>query len=131
MLLICVKKNSYVWRENKNGKPCKKKAKFFKNDKYYCKICARDKKFKIPTPEFKNKKLKNLNLLWGEFATNKLNIKYDKKVKTELFDLVIENIDINYFNFIEKIQTKDFNLVTYGRNLKKLKNFLKIQRLIV
>ena len=53
-----------------------------------------DKKFKIPTPEFKKQKIKKLKFTHlKEFATNKLNIKYDKKVKkTELFDLVIENI---------------------------------------
>ena len=118
---LCKEKIHMCGEKNKNGKPCKKKAKFFKNEKYYCKICARDKKFKIPTPEFKKQKIKKLKFTpLKQFATNKLNIKYDKKVKkTELFDLVIENIDINYFNFIEKIQTKDFNLVTYGRNLKE------------
>ena len=134
---LCKEKIHMCGEKNKNGKSCKKKAKFFKNDKYYCKICAKNKKFKIPTPEFKKQKIKKLKFTpLKDFATNKLNMKYEKKIKkTELFDLVIENIDINYFNFIEKIQTKDFNLVTYGRNLKeefeKLLNNITIDCVIV
>ena len=83
---------------------------------------CRDKKFKIPTlPEFKKQKIKKLKFIpLKEFATNKLKLNTIKKLKkADLFDLVIENIDKNYFNFIQKIQTKDFNLVTYGRNLKE------------
>ena len=39
MLLIYVKnKLIFVGEKNKSGKSCKK-GKFFKNDKYYCKIC--------------------------------------------------------------------------------------------
>ena len=98
-----------------------KKAKFYKNDKYYCKTCCRDKKYKIPTPEFKKQKIKKHKIIHlKEFASDKLELTYDKKIKkADLFDLVIENIEKNYFNFIQKIQTKDFNLVTYGRNLKE------------
>ena len=106
--------------KNKNCKPCKKKAKFFKNDKYYCKICARDKKYKIPLPTYKKQKIKKLKINPLKELATKLDIEYNKKTKkAELFDKVIEHIDKNYFNFIEKIQTKDFNLVTYGRNLKE------------
>ena len=57
------------------------------------------------------------------------------KLKKQLFDLVIEHIDKKYFNFIEKIKTKDFNLVTYGRNLKeefeKILNNITIDCVIV
>ena len=92
----------------------------FKNDKYYCKTCARDKKYKIPLQEYKKQKIKKLKFTPLKELATKLEIEYDKKVKkTQLFDLIIKNIEKNYFNFIQKIQTKDFNLVTYGRNLKE------------
>ena len=47
---LCNEKIHMCGEKNKNGKSCKKKAKFFKKEKYYCKICAREKKYKIPTP---------------------------------------------------------------------------------
>ena len=118
---LCKETIHMCGEKNKNGKPCKKKAKFYKNDKYYCKTCCRDKKYKIPTAEFKKQKIKKLKFTpLKEFATNKLQLTYDKKIKkVKLFELVNETIEKNYFNFIQKIQTKDFNLVTYGRNLKE------------
>ena len=118
---LCKEKTYMCGEKTKHGKPCKKKAKFFKNDNYYCKICARDKKYKIPQPDFKIQKIKKLKFTpLKVFANEKLHITYNNKIKkTELFDLVAENIEKNYFNFIQKIQTKDFNLVTYGRNLKE------------
>ena len=118
---LCNEKIHMCGEKNKYGKPCKKKAKFFKHEKYYCKTCAREKKYKIPTPEFKKQKIKKLKFTpLKDFAKNKLDLKHEKKIKKAvLFDLVIEHVEKNYFNFIEKIKTKDFNLVTYGRNLKK------------
>ena len=41
-----------------------------------------------------------------------------KPLKIDYVDAILSYIDDNYFNFIEKINAKDFNLVTYGRNLK-------------
>ena len=58
LLNLCKEKIHIVERLKKKNKPCNKKAKFFKNDKYYCKICAKNKKYKIPLPEYKNKKKK-------------------------------------------------------------------------
>tara|TARA_B100000925_G_scaffold143444_1_gene107439 strand:- start:228 stop:1049 length:822 start_codon:yes stop_codon:yes gene_type:complete len=117
---LCKETIHMCGEKNKSGKPCKKKAKFFKNDKYYCKICAREKKYKIPLIEYKKTKIKKLKFTPLKELATKLEIKYDKKEKkSDLFNKVIEHIDKNYFNFIEKIQTKDFNLVTYGRNLKE------------
>jgi len=118
---LCKEKIHICGEKNKNGKACTKKAKFYKNDKYYCKTCARDKKFKIPTVEFKTQKIKKLKFTpLKEFATNNLELTYEKKTKkSDLFNLVTETIEKKYFNFIEKVKTKDFNLVTFGRNLKK------------
>ena len=74
---LCKETIHICGEKNKNGKCCKKKAKFFKNDKYYCKTCARDKKYKIPLQEYKKQKIKKLKFTpLKEFATNKLNIKF-------------------------------------------------------
>lgn len=117
---LCKETIHMCGEKNKNQKPCKKKAKFFKNDKYYCKICAREKKYKIPLVEYKSQKIKKLKFSPLKDMATKLEIEYDKKVKkAELLEKVKEHIDKNYFNFIQKVQTKDFNLVTYGRNLKE------------
>ena len=57
---LCNEKDYYCGEiNNKTKKICNKKAKFTKNNKYYCKIHAKNKDFKIPPPELNLKKLKN------------------------------------------------------------------------
>ena len=103
----------------KTKEPCKKSAKFFKNDKYYCKKHAKNREFKIPPPEFKKvKKLKFINL--KELAC-KYNIPYEvKKIrKANLLSIILKHIDDEYLEPISIKKTTDVNLVQYGRNLKK------------
>jgi hypothetical protein len=104
----------------KKGKKCEKSPKFYKNDKYYCKIHAKNRPFLIPTNNFKEKRIKKLKVVQLRNLIEKYNIKITKKkpLKSDYLELILSYIDDNYFNFIEKINAKDFNLVTYGRNLK-------------
>ena len=104
----------------KTKKTCNKKAKFTKNNKYYCKIHAKNKNFKIPPPELNIKKIKKLKIIKLKELATKYDIEFEKKIKKDdLFKIICDKIDIEYFDNISSIKTNDFNLVQYGRNLKK------------
>ena len=45
-----------------NGKICNKNAKFFKKDKYYCKIHAKNKNYNIPSNDLKPGAIKKLTV---------------------------------------------------------------------
>ena len=72
VLNLCEEKNFVCGEKNNKGNPCNKSAKFFKNDKYYCKIHAKKKEYKIPPQELnpikykkiKVVKLKELVVIW-------------------------------------------------------------------
>ena len=46
VLNLCEEENFICGEKNNKCKPCNKSAKFFKNDKYYCKIHAKKKEYK-------------------------------------------------------------------------------------
>ena len=120
VLNLCEEQNYVCGEKNKKGKCCDKKAKFFKNDKYYCKIHAKNKEFKIPPQEFNPTKLKKYKLVKLKELAKKYEIEFEKKTKKDdLLDIIKVFIDENYLDHISSIKTKDFNLVQYGRNLKK------------
>ena len=103
----------------KTKKICNKKAKFTKNNKYYCKIHAKNKDFKIPPPELNLKKIKKLKILKLKELAKKYDIEFEKKIKKDdLQKIILEEIDIKYFDNVSSIKANDFNLVQYGRNLK-------------
>ena len=54
---LCNEKIYKCCGKTKKGEPCDKTARFFKNDKYYCKIHAKKQSFKIPTAELDINKL--------------------------------------------------------------------------
>ena len=108
--------------------PCDKKPKFYKNDKCYCKTHAKKKQYLIPTNNLKEKKIKKLKIAQLKDVLSKYNVTMTKTkpLKNDYLEAILSYIDDTYFNFIEKINAKDFNLVTYGRNLKtNFNNILK------
>ena len=118
---LCNEKDYYCGEiNNKTKKICNKKAKFTKNNKYYCKIHAKNKDFKIPPPELNLKKIKKLKILKLKELSKKYDIEVEKKIKKdELQKIMYKKVETEYFDNISSIKTKDFNLVQYGRNLKK------------
>ena len=120
VLNLCEEENFICGEKNNKGKPCNKSAKFFKNDKYYCKIHAKKKEYKIPPQELNPIKFKKIKVVKLKELAKKYEIEFDKKIKKDDLIEKIENfVDDNYFDHISKKKTKDFNLVQYGRNLKK------------
>ncbi len=118
---LCNEKDFYCGEiNNKTKKIFNKKAKFTKNNKYYCKIHAKNKDFKIPPPELNLKKIKKLKILKLKELAKKYDIEVEKKIKKdELQKIMYKKVETEYFDNISSIKTKDFNLVQYGRNLKK------------
>jgi len=120
VLNLCNEPNFICIGKKKNNENCNKKAKFCKNKEYYCKIHAKDKNYKIPPPELSIKKIKKLKFADLKVLANKYDFNYEKKCrKTNLVNIICSHIELGYFDYITKIKTKDFNLVEYGRNLKK------------
>tara|TARA_B100000902_G_scaffold360600_1_gene377425 strand:+ start:191 stop:1027 length:837 start_codon:yes stop_codon:yes gene_type:complete len=120
VLNLCEEQNFVCGEKNKKCLPCNKNAKFFKNDKYYCKIHAKKKEYKIPSQELNPIKFKKLKVIKLKELAKKYEIEFDKKIKKDgLIEKISCFVDEYYFDHISKKKTKDFNLVQYGRNLKK------------
>ena len=98
---------------------CNKPAKFKKDNKCYCVKHSKKQQYQIPTsqqkPSFINKqKIANLY----EIADNN-NIKYDPKIKkTDLANLINENIQKIYFDTIESKKSNEVDLFNIGVNIK-------------
>ena len=61
---LCNEKIYKCCCKTKKGEPCDKTARFFKNDKYYCKIHAKKQSFKIPTAELDINKLQKKKICY-------------------------------------------------------------------
>lgn len=124
---LCNDINYICCCKKKNNSPCGKSAKYCKEGKYYCKIHAKNKSYKIPTSELLPYKIKKLNFTPLKNLANKFDIEFPKKIrKTELQDIISKHLKKFYFDTIQKTKTCDINLVQYGRNLKiKFNEILK------
>ena len=90
---------------------CKKKAKYQKNDDSYCKIHAKNKKYKIP--RFKLTKIKKMKLV--ELKENfELNEKIRKK---DALERILTDMSNNYYECIEYKNCKDYDMVEIGKNM--------------
>ena len=124
---LCNETKHLCCGKKKNNDHCNKAAKYTKEGKYYCKIHAKNKNYKIPTPELLPYKIKKLNFKPLKDLADKFDIEYYKKIKkTDLQNLICTHLDKFYFDTIKKTKTIDINLVQYGRNLKtKFNEILK------
>ena len=120
VLNLCNSENKICMGYKKNKEKCDKNAKYCKNLHYYCKNHAKNKGYKIPSNDINIKKIGRLKIsLLKQFA-DKYSIPYEKKVKkVNLYEIIKTHIDENYFEFVSKTKASDFNLVEYGRELKK------------
>ena len=122
---ICREKNMICGEKQKKNKTiCGKKAKFHKDEKYYCSIHSKNSEFLTPPNELrllKNKlkqnkqiSLKKLN----EFCKNN-NLEYVKIKKDVLIINILEFLDKKYLNSVEKINANNLNMIDCGILLKK------------
>jgi hypothetical protein len=132
--LVDTKKNCL--EQKKNGKICNKNAKFFKKNKYYCKIHAKNKKYKIPSNELKPGAIKKLTSSQIKKKCKEFGIKYEKKILKKKILLLLEKyIDVNYLSFVNTVNAKDISIVSLGITIKQkfdaLFNNIKLDHIII
>lgn len=107
--------------QNNTDKKCNKKARYTKENNYFCKIHAKSKYFKIPTPDLDIKQLKNTSLMNLYKLCDNYDILYKKPItKTNILELIHTHIKNNYFDSIHEINSKDCDFIMLGRNMRTL-----------
>tara|TARA_B100001057_G_scaffold473585_1_gene538224 strand:- start:920 stop:1738 length:819 start_codon:yes stop_codon:yes gene_type:complete len=117
---LCNEKIYKCCGKTKKGEPCNKTAKFFKNNKYCCKIHAKKESFKIPTAELDINKLPKKKFAIIKNICEKYDISTDGiKYKKDYIKRICDVLNKEYFDKVKKINTKTINLVDYGKSLSK------------
>lgn len=116
---LCNQINIICMGKMKKGGNCKKKSSLFKNEDYYCKTHAKDRKFKIPSKELYIKKIKKYNFKKIKNIIETYKISIHGKKKADCLESIYLDLSNNYFNTVDFVNTNDFNLIDYGINLKK------------
>ena len=107
-----------VTKKNDCTEPmCKKKAVFFKNTNYYCKMHAKKTNFSIPLCNIKTlhkQSLKRLIILAHQY-----NIVFDKSItKPSLVILLETYLNNECLQVVENVSANTINLVQLGINIK-------------
>ena len=113
----------HICEEKKAGKLCKKAGKYHKNGNYYCKTHARQKAYIIPTKKLQKQKLDKTLFKDIKKICEDMKLSIPKKsTKKFCLEKIRENLAKHYFEEIIKVNSKDINLVEYGRNIKQAFN---------
>lgn len=124
-------------------KPCKKVAKYVKNDQYYCEKHASESQYLLPTAEnsfTQIKKKKNDELVkWGKQHFLFLDIEnQEKPSKQFLLDTIQKHLENHCLQAVKKVKNKtasETDLVIIGKNMKKEFNknqlFREIETVII
>ena len=119
---------------NKTKKICKKSAKYFKNQKYYCKVHAKNKELKIPPDDFKNIDKLRINKLKHYFNLFKLTPTHKKMKKNQYLEILKPFFDKNFFNFVIIPKASELKMPQLGIEMKKQFDKIincKIDRVII
>lgn len=124
-------------------KPCKKIAKYSKNDQYYCEKHAIGSQYLLPTKEntftqIKKKKKEDL-INWGKQHFLFLDIEnLDKPSKQFLLDTIQKHLENRCLQPVKKVKNKtasETDLVVIGKNMKKEFNknqlFQEVETIII
>ena len=96
---------------------CNCKAKFSKNNNFFCKKHTKNEDYKIPTFNTKTLVKQNMKNLLTIIEEN--NIKYEReKNKNEIIKTIEEYVSNNCFDVIEDINANNVKLIDLGINLK-------------
>ena len=102
---------------NCSSKNCKFTAKFYKDNKFFCKKHTKQEEYKIPTINIKTLSKQNMKTL-GKIAEEN-SIEFDKSTnKIELVKRIEDHVANTCFNTIESINANNVNLIDLGINLK-------------
>ena len=105
---------------NCSNPKCKSKAKFYKNNYFFCKKHTKNEELKIPNINMKTLSKQSIKCLNDIITDNNIIHKNaDKKLnKQELIKLIENYIENNCFNIVETINANNVNLIDLGINLK-------------
>jgi len=116
---------------------CKKNAKFYYNNDFFCCQHAKKNIYKIPTINDNINKIKILNINKLKEKAIDYDISFNKPIiKKELCEIIIKYLDKEYFKPIEEKKADNFDIITLGINLKKnldkiFDKFLKVDYIII
>jgi hypothetical protein len=124
VLDLCNEKKHKCCGKTAKNKPCDKNSKYHKNEKYFCKIHAKKQNYKMPTNELKKTNVKKLKITELKTLIKKyeINISFfgEKKVKkVDYQNIIFDELDTYYLNFVENIKARSIKLTTYGKKLKE------------
>jgi hypothetical protein len=105
--------------KSKKEKQCDKTSKYCKNNLYYCKLHAKKNYFKIPTSNIKIEKVKKMKL--HELKSLAIENKYDiskNSLKQIYINKFLEDLSNNYFDFVETVDSRKVDIVTFGKRIK-------------
>ena len=96
---------------------CKFKAKFSKENKFFCKKHTKNEDYKIPTINTKTLNKKNIKEIIQIAETNNIIIEKNSN-KNELIKIIEDHINNTCFDLIEEPNANNVNLIDLGINLK-------------
>lgn len=100
-------------------KICQKKAYFYKNNIFFCKLHSKTSDFNIPTSNLNINKIKNLKINELYVLAFSLNIEYTKPIlKNLLVEKINKHIKEKYLEIIVEERADSKNLIELGINLK-------------
>lgn len=98
---------------------CKKQAKFFKMNNYYCRQHSKNSEYKIPDPKINTNNLKKQNMKTLTQYAQDNQIALEKNTgKMDLIKIVEEHLNNVYLDIVEIQSANNINLVDLGINLK-------------
>lgn len=123
VLNLCKNQEHLCKEPKKNKDICNKKAKYFKDNCYYCKTHAKNKKYLIPNMKCNKYNLKKKKILELRKIIEKHKLEIQKKAKKDdLQKVLLEYFEQKYFDIVSKTRANQINLVTYGRNMREMFN---------
>ena len=99
---------------------CGNKAKYHKNDSYYCRIHSKKSEFLVPTCDLAKVKLKRTKVSTLIEIAKKYNIHIDKSLKKpEITNAILKYTDEKMLDSVANKSANSMNLVTIGIALKE------------
>ena len=115
-----VQDEDVLCEDTTKGKKCGAKAKFSKDNRYYCMRHAKKQTYLVPTKELKRPILNKMTIDQLRECAEKYSVPCDKESKKkELVQGLCSFVSDHCFDEIEPVHANDVNLVTIGKSLKK------------
>lgn len=109
--------------KSKKNKPCDKPSKYHKNEEYYCKLHAKKQQLSIPPSNIRIGKLNKMKLheLKSIAIKNEYILPKNSK-KVDYINRILKDLSDNYFSIIENVDSRDIDIVTFGKRIKNCFN---------